>query len=85
MLLDQAPESPLSPGFYIAGIQEAEYRRLYALSRRPVSPADVPRERWDDELHSRLLLREDGVLVVEDSEQPVGYVEDGGVVRWVCI
>lgn len=81
--VQQAPLMPpdVKTNFFIGGIPEEEYCRQQALARRPLAPTDIPSETWNESF-ARLLLREDGVIVLPGNEMPAGIVRDDGTVSW---
>ncbi len=66
---------------FIGGLPEDEYKRQQKLTKRPLTPADIPNEPWHDS-YSRYTLREDGVLEVEGLSVPLGFVTKSGAVSW---
>ncbi|MDM8356566.1 hypothetical protein [Pandoraea communis] len=74
----------VKPRVFIGGLPEGEYRRQQAIPRRPLTAPDMPGEQWRDG-YSKFLLRDDGVIVAQGSELPIGDLGDDGTVRWTRV
>lgn len=74
----------VKPRVFIGGLPEDEYRRQQAIPRRPLAAHDMPGEQWRD-AYSQFLLRDDGVIVAQGTELPIGDLSDDGAVRWTSV
>lgn len=82
--VEQASLTPpvgVKTNVFIGGIPEGKYRRQQELARRPLTAADIPGETWHESF-ARLLLREDGVILLPGNEIPAGFLQRDGAVSW---
>ena len=74
-------EANVKTRIFIGGLPEEEWERQQKLSKRPLTPADIPSESWRDG-YNRYWLREDGIIEAEGLSVPLGFVTESGAVSW---